>query len=162
MRGSAPGNRCVPDIRTPHWKSSPPMAFADWDHATGKIARFCNLYPNARLPSTITRPTSKHERTQKRFIQGYTCLTNGSGQTPDVQKICWFGTGPRHRRCLCPICRGFKDLTRAAWDFDVRTVTIEGLTSGRYLLPITVRIVAAIATCGRLLCRILMTPAALY
>ncbi len=40
----------------------------------------------------------------------------------------------------------FKDLIRVASDFDVRTVTIEGLTSGRYLLPITVGIVTAIAT----------------
>jgi hypothetical protein len=40
----------------------------------------------------------------------------------------------------------FKDLMRVASDLDVRTVTIEGLTSGRYLLPITVGIVTAIAT----------------
>ena len=40
----------------------------------------------------------------------------------------------------------FKDLIRVASDFDVRTVTIEGLTSGRYLLPITVGIVTAIGT----------------
>src|SRR5713101_1725150 len=40
----------------------------------------------------------------------------------------------------------FKDLMRATSDFDVRTVTIEGLTSVRYLLPITVGIVAVIAT----------------
>ena len=30
----------------------------------------------------------------------------------------------------------FKDLMRVASDFDVRTVTIEGLTSVQYLLPI--------------------------
>ncbi len=40
----------------------------------------------------------------------------------------------------------FEDLMRATSDFDVRTVTIEGLTSVRYLLPITVGIVAVIAT----------------
>ena len=40
----------------------------------------------------------------------------------------------------------FKDLIRVASDFDVRTVTIEGLTSGRYLLPIRVGIVTVIAT----------------
>jgi hypothetical protein len=39
-----------------------------------------------------------------------------------------------------------KDLMRATSDFDVRTVTIEGLTSVRYLLPITVRIITVIAT----------------
>ena len=40
----------------------------------------------------------------------------------------------------------FKDLMRVAPDFDFRTVTIEGLTSVRYLLPITIGIVTAIAT----------------
>jgi hypothetical protein len=39
----------------------------------------------------------------------------------------------------------FEDLMRATSDFDVRTVTIEGLTSVRYLLPITVGIVTVIA-----------------
>ena len=39
-----------------------------------------------------------------------------------------------------------KNLMRVASDFDVGTVTIEGLTSGRYLLPITVGIVTVIAT----------------
>src|SRR5262252_4081608 len=34
----------------------------------------------------------------------------------------------------------FEDLMSATSNFDVRTVTIEGLTSVRYLLPITVRI----------------------
>ena len=46
-------------------------------------------------------------------------------------------------------CKGnvtFEDLVRATSDFDVRTVTIEGLTSVRYLLPITVGIVTVIAT----------------
>ena len=36
----------------------------------------------------------------------------------------------------------FEDLMRATSDFDVRTVTIEGLASVRYLLPITVGIIA--------------------
>ena len=40
----------------------------------------------------------------------------------------------------------FEDLMRGASDFDVRTVTIESLTSMRYLLPITVGIVTVIAT----------------
>src|SRR5437667_7577992 len=40
----------------------------------------------------------------------------------------------------------FEDLVRATSDFDVRTVTIEGLTSVRCLLPITVGIVTVIAT----------------
>src|SRR5208282_6809423 len=40
----------------------------------------------------------------------------------------------------------FEDLMRATPDLDVRTVTIEGLTSVRYLLPITVGIVTVIAT----------------
>ena len=40
----------------------------------------------------------------------------------------------------------FEDLRRVASDFDVRTVAIEGLTSVRYLLPITVRVVTVIAT----------------
>jgi hypothetical protein len=40
----------------------------------------------------------------------------------------------------------FEDLMRGTSDFDVRTVTIEGLTSVRYLLPITVGIVTVIAT----------------
>jgi hypothetical protein len=35
---------------------------------------------------------------------------------------------------------------RATSDFDVRTVTIEGLTPVRYLLPITVGFVTVIAT----------------
>jgi hypothetical protein len=39
-----------------------------------------------------------------------------------------------------------KNLMRIASDFDVGTVTIEGLTSVRYLLPITVAIVTVIAT----------------
>ena len=40
----------------------------------------------------------------------------------------------------------FEDLMRGTSDFDVRTVTIEGLTSVRYLLAITVGIVTVIAT----------------
>jgi hypothetical protein len=40
----------------------------------------------------------------------------------------------------------FEDLIRGTSDFDVRTVTIKGLTSVRYLLPITVGIVTVIAT----------------
>ena len=40
----------------------------------------------------------------------------------------------------------FEDLMRGTSDFDVRTVTIEGLTSVRYLLPMPVGIVTAIAT----------------
>jgi hypothetical protein len=40
----------------------------------------------------------------------------------------------------------FEDLMRIASDFDVRTVTIEGLTSVRYLLSATVGIVTVIAT----------------
>jgi hypothetical protein len=39
----------------------------------------------------------------------------------------------------------FEDLMSGASDFDVRTVTIEGLTSVRYLLSGTVRIVTVIA-----------------
>src|SRR5229473_1296653 len=38
----------------------------------------------------------------------------------------------------------FEDLRRVAADFDVRTVAIEGLTSVRYLLSITVRVVTVI------------------
>jgi len=40
----------------------------------------------------------------------------------------------------------FEDLMGGTSDFDVRTVTIEGLASVRYLLPITVGIVTVIAT----------------
>ena len=40
----------------------------------------------------------------------------------------------------------FEDLMRGTPDFDVRTVTLEILTSMRYLLPIMVGIVAVIAT----------------
>jgi len=40
----------------------------------------------------------------------------------------------------------FEDLMRGTSDFDVRTVTLEILTSMRYLLPIMVGIVAVIAT----------------
>jgi hypothetical protein len=40
----------------------------------------------------------------------------------------------------------FEDLMRATSNFDVRTVTIEGPTSVRYLLAITVEIVTVIAT----------------
>jgi len=40
----------------------------------------------------------------------------------------------------------FEDLMRAASDFDIRTVTFEGLTSVRDRLPITVGIVTVIAT----------------
>ena len=40
----------------------------------------------------------------------------------------------------------FEDLMRGTSDFEVRTVTIEGLTSVRYLLPIPVGIVTVIAT----------------
>jgi len=40
----------------------------------------------------------------------------------------------------------FEDLMRATSDFDVRTVTVEGLASVRYLLPITVGIIAVVAT----------------
>jgi hypothetical protein len=39
----------------------------------------------------------------------------------------------------------FEDLMSAASDFDIRTVTIEGLTSVRYLLSVTVGIVPVIA-----------------
>jgi len=40
----------------------------------------------------------------------------------------------------------FEDLMRATSNFDVRTVTIEGPTSVRYLLPITVGIITVMAT----------------
>jgi hypothetical protein len=40
----------------------------------------------------------------------------------------------------------FEDLMRGASDLDVRTVTLEIVTSLRYLLPITVRIVTVITT----------------
>src|ERR1700731_264218 len=40
----------------------------------------------------------------------------------------------------------FEDLMRGTSDFDVRTVTIEGLTSVRYLLPMPVGIVTVIGT----------------
>jgi hypothetical protein len=40
----------------------------------------------------------------------------------------------------------FKDVMRATSNFDVRTVTIEGLTSVRYLLPVTVGIITVMAT----------------
>ena len=40
----------------------------------------------------------------------------------------------------------FEDLMSATSDFDVRTVTIEGLTPVRYLLPMPVGIVTVIAT----------------
>jgi hypothetical protein len=42
----------------------------------------------------------------------------------------------------------FEDLMRATSNFDVRTVTIEGLTSVRYLLPITVGIITVTAIMG--------------
>ena len=38
----------------------------------------------------------------------------------------------------------FEDLMRATSNFDVRTVTIEGLTSVRHLLPITVGIIVTV------------------
>ena len=50
------------------------------------------------------------------------------------------------RRLPCEGNVTFEDLMRAASDFDVRTVTIEGLTPVRYLLPITVGSIAVIAT----------------
>ena len=50
------------------------------------------------------------------------------------------------RRLPCEGNVTFEDLMRAASDFDVRTVTLEIPTSMRYLLPITVGIVAVIAT----------------
>ena len=37
-----------------------------WHSPTG------TTQPHARRPSTITRPTNKHQRTRKRFTQGYT------------------------------------------------------------------------------------------
>jgi len=40
----------------------------------------------------------------------------------------------------------FEDLMSGASDFDVRTITIESLTSVGYLLPIAVGIVTVIAT----------------
>jgi hypothetical protein len=40
----------------------------------------------------------------------------------------------------------FEDLMRGASDFNVRTVTIEALTTRRHLLPIAVRIVTEITT----------------
>jgi hypothetical protein len=40
----------------------------------------------------------------------------------------------------------FEDLMRGAADFDVRTVTIEILTSRRYLLPIAVGIITVVTT----------------
>ena len=40
----------------------------------------------------------------------------------------------------------FEDLMRGTSDFDIRTVTIKGLTSVRYLLPMPVGIVTVIAT----------------
>jgi hypothetical protein len=40
----------------------------------------------------------------------------------------------------------FEDLMSGAPNFDARTITIEGLTSARYLVPITVGIVTVIAT----------------
>jgi hypothetical protein len=50
------------------------------------------------------------------------------------------------RRLPCEGNVTFEDLMRAASDFDVRAVAVEGLTSVRYLLPITVGIIAVIAT----------------
>ena len=38
----------------------------------------------------------------------------------------------------------FEDLMRATSNFDVRTVTVEGLTSVRHLLPITVGIIVTV------------------
>jgi hypothetical protein len=40
----------------------------------------------------------------------------------------------------------FKDLMRATSNFNVRTVTIDGLTLVRYLLPITIGIITVMAT----------------
>ena len=40
----------------------------------------------------------------------------------------------------------FEDLMKATSNFDVRTVNIEGLTSVRHLLPITVGIITVMAT----------------
>ena len=40
----------------------------------------------------------------------------------------------------------FEDLMSGAPNFAARTITIEGLTSARYLLPITVGIITVIAT----------------
>jgi hypothetical protein len=40
----------------------------------------------------------------------------------------------------------FEDLMRATSNFDVRTVTLERLTSVRYLLPITVGVITVMAT----------------
>ena len=40
----------------------------------------------------------------------------------------------------------FEDLMRATSNLNVRTVTIEGLTAVRYLLPITVGIITIMAT----------------
>ena len=45
------------------------------------------------------------------------------------------------RRLPCEGDVTFEDLMSATSNFDVRTVTIEGLTSVRYLLPITVGII---------------------
>ena len=51
------------------------------------------------------------------------------------------------RRCLPRESNvTFEDLMRGASDFDVRTVTVETLTSLRYLLPIAVGIVTVITT----------------
>jgi hypothetical protein len=40
----------------------------------------------------------------------------------------------------------FEDLMSATSNFDVRTVTIDGLTPARYLLPITIGIITVMAT----------------
>ena len=48
------------------------------------------------------------------------------------------------RRLACEGKVTFKDLMRATSNFDVRTVTIEGLTSVRHLLPITVGIIVTV------------------
>jgi hypothetical protein len=50
------------------------------------------------------------------------------------------------RRLPCEGNITFEDLVSGASEFDVRTVTVEGLTSVRYLLPIAVGIVADITT----------------
>ena len=62
-----------------------------------------------------------------------------------VKVLC--GDSIATRRCLPRECNvTFEDLMRVASDFDVRTVTIETLTSCGYLLPIAVGIITVVTT----------------
>ena len=125
-----------------------------------------NAHRSGRVRLPLTWPGPRQTIDFGSFLLRHLCLEIGGGAGTRGTLLMTFVGSLHHSKIMLGVlvkvlcvdaiatCRRlppkgdvtFKDLIRVASDFDVGTVTIEGLTSGRYLLPITVGIVTAIAT----------------